>query len=244
MRVFVLNTSVNQSVELSACSSRFYEKAVQTWNSFRPLLIGGCSIPMKKFTFLILITLLAVLINAAESSRIIDFVEAARSQIGKTLFYDPSYQILSYPNGDVPIDRGVCTDVIIRALRVAYTYDLQQLVHKDMKRNFSKYPKIWGLKRPDRNIDHRRVPNLKTFFQRKGCSLPVSKQVSKFKAGDIVTCTVPPHLPHIMIVSDRVNRNKIPLVIHNIGSGTQEEDLLLEFQITGHYRIDGIEQGG
>ena len=198
---------------------------------------------MKKYTFLTLIILFVVFINAAESRRIKDFVAAARSQIGKTLFYDPSYQALSYPNGDVPIDRGVCTDVIIRALRAAYNYDLQQFVHEDMKHNFSKYPKIWRLKQPDRNIDHRRVPNLKTFFQRKGWSLPVSKPVSKFKAGDIVTCIVPPHLPHIMIVSDRVNRNNIPLVIHNIGSGTQEEDLLLAFQITGHYRINVIEQG-
>ncbi len=195
---------------------------------------------MKKYSFLTLIIFLAVFNTAADSSRIRDFVEAARSQIGKTLFYDSSYQTLSYPNGDVPIDRGVCTDVIIRALRVAYNYDLQQFVHEDMRQNFSKYPKIWGLKRPDRNIDHRRVPNLKTFFQRKGWSLPVSTQVSKFKAGDIVTCIVPPHLPHMMIVGDRVNRNKIPLVIHNIGSGTREEDRLFEFQLTGHYRIDGI----
>lgn len=198
---------------------------------------------MKKYTFSILIILLAGFINAADSSQTNDLVEAARSQIGKTRYYDPSYQTLSYPNGDVPIDRGVCTDVIIRALRVAYNYDLQQYVHEDMKHNFSKYPKIWGLKKPDRNIDHRRVPNLKTFFQRKGWSLPVSKQVSNFKAGDIVTCLVPPHLPHIMVVSDRVNRNNIPFVIHNIGSGTQEEDLLFEFQITGHYRIDAIEHG-
>jgi len=202
------------------------------------------SCTMKKYTFLSLIISLAVLINVAESSRIKDFVGAARSQIGKTLYYDPSYRALSYPNGDVPIDRGVCTDVIIRALRVAYNYDLQKFVHEDMKQNFSRYPKIWGLKRPDRNIDHRRVPNLKTYFQRKGWSIPVSKQASNFKAGDIVTCLVPPYLPHIMIVSDRVNRNKIPLIIHNIGSGTQEEDRLFEFQITGHYRIDGIGQGG
>ena len=186
--------------------------------------------------------LLMAFVNAAESIRIKDFVEAARSQIGKTLFYDPSYQALSYPNGDVPINRGVCTDVIIRALRVAYNYDLQQFVHEDMKHNFSKYPKIWGLKRPDRNIDHRRVPNLKTFFQRQGWSLPVSREISKFKAGDIVTCIVPPHLPHIMVVSDRYNRNNIPLVIHNIGSGAQEEDRLFDFQLTGHYRIKAIMQ--
>lgn len=197
---------------------------------------------MKKYTILILIVWLAVFINAAESARIDDFVEAARSQIGKTRIYDPSYLAIAYPNGDVPIDRGVCTDVIIRALRVAYNYDLQKAVHEDMKNNFSKYPQIWGLKRPDRNIDHRRVPNLQTFFERKGWALPLSNQIAEFQAGDIVTCIVPPHLPHIMIVSDRMSRNKIPLVIHNIGSGTQEENLLLEFKLTGHYRIKGIEQ--
>lgn len=197
---------------------------------------------MKKYTILILIVWLAVFINAAESARIDDFVEAARSQIGKTRIYDPSYLAIAYPNGDVPIDRGVCTDVIIRALRVAYNYDLQKAVHEDMKNNFSKYPQIWGLKQPDRNIDHRRVPNLQTFFERKGWALPLSNQIAEFQAGDIVTCIVPPHLPHIMIVSDRMSRNKIPLVIHNIGSGTQEENLLLEFKLTGHYRIKGIEQ--
>lgn len=198
---------------------------------------------MKKYTFLLLVFLFAFFINTAASIQIKDFVEAARSQIGKTRIYDPSYQVIDYPNGDVPIDRGVCTDVIIRALRDAYDYDLQRLVHEDMKHNFSEYPQIWGLTRPDRNIDHRRVPNLQTFFERNGWSLPLSKQLSGYKAGDIVTCIVPPHLPHIMIVSDRTNRKKIPLVIHNIGSGTQEEDLLFEFQLTGHYRIQGIEQG-
>ena len=197
---------------------------------------------MKKYTILILIVCLAVFVNAAESGRIDDFVEAARSQIGKTRIYDPSYLAIDYPNGDVPIDRGVCTDVIIRALRVAYDYDLQKAVHEDMENDFSKYPQTWGLKRPDRNIDHRRVPNLQTFFERKGWALPLSNQMSKYKAGDIVTCIVPPHLSHIMIVSDRMSRNKIPLVIHNIGSGTQEENLLLEFKLTGHYRINGFEQ--
>jgi uncharacterized protein YijF (DUF1287 family) len=198
---------------------------------------------MKKYIFAILIVCLTVSINIAGSFHARDFVEAARNQIGKTLRYDSSYQVIDYPNGDIPIDRGVCTDVIIRALRVAYNYDLQKAVHEDMKNNFSKYPQIWGLKRPDKNIDHRRVPNLQTFFERNGWSISLSNQTSKFKAGDIVTCIVPPELPHIMIVSDRVNRKKIPLVIHNIGTGTREEDLLLEFRLTGHYRIKGIDQG-
>ena len=167
----------------------------------------------------------------------IDMVQAARNQIGKTLIYDPSYQSLDYPNGDLPLDRGVCTDVIIRALRAAYNYDLQKHVHEDMQRNFSKYPQNWKLIRPDKNIDHRRVPNLQTFFERQGWSLPLTRRVSDYQAGDIVTCIVPPRLPHIMIVSDRVGSRNIPLVIHNIGSGTQEEDRLFEFELTGHYRL-------
>jgi uncharacterized protein YijF (DUF1287 family) len=198
---------------------------------------------MKKYLLITVIALTTFLANTAASIQIKDFVKAARKQIGMTLFYDPSYQVIDYPNGDVSIDRGVCTDVIVRALRVAYNYDLQQFVHEDMEKNFSKYPQIWGLNQPDKNIDHRRVPNLRTFFKRKGWSLPLSNRLSEFKPGDIVTCIVPPSLPHIMIVSDRRGKNSIPLVIHNIGSGTQEEDRLFEFELTGHFRIKGIEPG-
>ncbi|MEJ2201366.1 MAG: DUF1287 domain-containing protein [Desulfuromonadaceae bacterium] len=197
---------------------------------------------MKKYILIILIAFITICDNTAESIQLKDFVEAARSQIGKTLRYDHSYQAIGYPNGDIPIDRGVCTDVIIRALRVAYSYDLQKFVHEDMENNFSKYPQIWNLNQPDKNIDHRRVPNLQTFFKRNGWSLPLSRQVSKFQTGDLVTCIVPPNLPHIMIVSDRRNNDNVPLVIHNIGKGTQEEDLLFKYKLTGHYRIKGIEQ--
>jgi len=164
-------------------------------------------------------------------------VAAARSQVGITLRYDPSYTSLSYPNGDVPMDRGVCTDVIIRALRKSHGLDLQQAVHLDMKANFSKYPKIWGLKSTDRNIDHRRVPNLQTYFKRKGYELKVTQNAADYLPGDLVTCTVPPHLPHIMIISDRKNAEGTPLVIHNIGGGAQEEDCLFTYPLTGHYRI-------
>lgn len=198
---------------------------------------------MKKHILITIIALITFFTNTAESIQIKDFVEAARAQIGRTLFYDSSYRVIDYPNGDFSIDRGVCTDVIVRALRVAYNYDLQELVHEDMEKNFSKYPQIWALKQPDKNIDHRRVPNLQTFFKRKGWSLPLSNNLSEFKPGDIVTCTVPPNLPHVMIVSDRRGKDDIPLVIHNIGNGTQEEDRLFEFELTGHYRIKGIEPG-
>lgn len=166
-----------------------------------------------------------------------DIVAAARTQIGKTVSYDPSYRAMDYPGGDVPIDKGVCTDVIIRALRRSCGVDLQKRVHKDMKANFSKYPNIWGLKFTDRNIDHRRVPNLKTYFKRMGYAVGITKKVADYRPGDLVTCTVPPNLPHIMIVSGRKNVDGVPLVIHNIGRGTREEDRLFEFEITGHYRL-------
>lgn len=162
---------------------------------------------------------------------------SAREQVGKTLRYDPDYRALDYPNGDVPIEVGVCTDVVIRALRAARSLDLQRLVHEDMSRRFEAYPKIWGLERPDRNIDHRRVPNLQTFFKRKGFALPVSDRPEDYRPGDLVTCTVPRNRPHIMIVSNRTSAAGVPLVIHNIGAGTREEDRLFEFPITGHYRL-------
>ena len=164
-------------------------------------------------------------------------VSAARVQVGKTTVYDPAYVRLDYPGGDVPIERGVCTDVVVRALRDALDMDLQKLVHEDMKAAFSKYPKIWGLKRPDPNIDHRRVPNLQCYLQRKGYSITVTKEKRDYMPGDLVACTVPPNRPHIMIVSDRKTREGIPLVIHNIGRGTKEENRLFEFPLTGHYRI-------
>lgn len=169
-----------------------------------------------------------------DASRI---VQAARAQIGKTLSYDGSYRALAYPNGDVPLELGVCSDVVVRALRTSLTMDLQRLVHEDMKRAFDAYPKNWGLKKPDRNIDHRRVPNLSVYFQRSGYALPVSKAPQDFRPGDLVVCVVPPNLPHIMIVSDRLGPNGRPLVIHNIGAGTREEDRLFDFRITGHYRL-------
>ena len=165
-----------------------------------------------------------------------DLVTAARSQIGITVRYDPTYMSLDYPGGDVPRDRGVCTDVVIRAMRDAFGVDLQRQVHRDMQAHFAHYPQRWGLTGPDPNIDHRRVPNLKTYFKRQGWSLPVSENPSAYRPGDMVTCIIPPHLPHIMIVSDRKSPTGVPFVIHNIGAGVQEENRLFEFELTGHYR--------
>lgn len=186
----------------------------------------------------LLICLLGLLaLPALATSPQLALVEAARSQIGVTIGYDPSYRQLSYPGGDVPLASGVCTDVVIRALRQAWQLDLQQQVNEDMRGHFASYPQQWGLRRPDRNIDHRRVPNLQTWFKRRGYSLPLSTDASQFQPGDLVTVTVPPHLPHIMLVSDRRNDDGVPLVIHNIGGGTREEDRLFEFKLTGHYRL-------
>ena len=162
-------------------------------------------------------------------------VAAARSQIGVTTIYDSSYVSLKYPGGDVPKERGVCTDVVIRALR-KQSADLQKLVHLDMKKAFSRYPKIWGLKRTDRSIDHRRVPNLQTYFKRRGISMKVTKNATDYQPGDFVTCLLGGTLPHIMIVSDKKNSDGTPLVIHNIGSGTEETDSLFTYPLTGHYR--------
>ena len=162
-------------------------------------------------------------------------VAAAREQVGVTLRYDASYRRLTYPNGDVPIDRGVCTDVIVRAYR-RFGVDLQALVHDDMGTSWQAYPKLWGLHRPDPNIDHRRVPNLAVFFTRHGRALPVSDQASAYAPGDLVTWRLPSGVPHIGIVADRTTRGGTPLVIHNIGLGAAEEDVLFRYTITGHYR--------
>ena len=162
-------------------------------------------------------------------------VDASRAQIGVTLRYDPSYVRLAYPGGDVPIERGVCTDVLIRAYR-AVGIDLQQQVHEDMRAHFSEYPKDWGLRSTDRNIDHRRVPNLAHFFTRHGQSLGTRSTDAEYLPGDLVTWRLPSGVPHIGIVSDRRSAAGTPLVVHNIGAGTREEDALREFAITGHFR--------
>ena len=163
-------------------------------------------------------------------------VTAARKQIGVTLSYDPAYVRLPYPGGDVPESRGVCTDVVIRALRTQ-RINLQQRVHEDMRAHFAKYPQKWGLRGPDSNIDHRRVPNLQTWFERQGWWLPVTSRAADYRAGDLVTWMLPGNLPHIGIVSDRKTMlSGTPLIIHNIGRGTREEDILFDHRITGHYR--------
>lgn len=162
-------------------------------------------------------------------------IAAARAQVGVTLSYDAAYTRLAYPNGDVPRAKGVCTDVVVRAYRDAFGIDLQALVHADMSAAFSAYPKIWGLRGPDSNIDHRRVPNLRTWLKRKGASLPVPGGASGWRPGDIFTALVDGRSPHIGLVSDRRGPRGL-LIIHNIGQGAREEDGLLAWPITGRYR--------
>ncbi len=149
--------------------------------------------------------------------------------------YDPSYFQIKYPNGDVPPNRGVCTDVVIRAYR-KMGIDLQKLVHEDMSRNFSVYPKSWGLKQPDKNIDHRRVPNLMTYFKRHGQVKKISNDPADYQPGDIVCWNLSGGITHIGIVSNiKSNRADRYLIIHNIGAGQVLEDCLFNFKIIGHY---------
>ena len=172
--------------------------------------------------------------RAQAAGRAARLISAARSQVGVTVQYDPAYSRIAYPNGDVPRDKGVCTDVIVRAYRDAFGIDLQALVHADMRAAFGAYPRSWGLSRPDSNIDHRRVPNLRTWLTRRRASLPVPRNAREWRAGDIFTSLVG-NRPHIGLVSDRRGPNSL-LVIHNVGRGTREEDVLLVWPITGRYR--------
>jgi uncharacterized protein YijF (DUF1287 family) len=163
-------------------------------------------------------------------------VLAAREQTFKPVTYDGSYVRIAYPNGDVPAEKGVCTDVLIRAYRKV-GIDLQLKVHEDMKTAFAAYPRIWGMSGPDTSIDHRRVPNLQTFFSRKGMTLAISKAPDDYRAGDIVSWMLPGNRPHIGIVTQEKSANSgRPLIIHNIGRGPELEDMLFDFELTGHYR--------
>lgn len=169
-------------------------------------------------------------------------VEKAREQVGVTLSYDPAYRKLKYPAGDIPMKTGVCTDVVVRSMR-KLGVDLQKEVHEDMRKNFSLYPKKWGLKKADSNIDHRRVPNLMTYFGRKGWSKPITDKNEDYKPGDLVCWTLPHGVPHIGVVSDKKEVDGTPLIIHNIGAGVQEENCLFVYKIIGHYRPVLVKDG-
>lgn len=164
---------------------------------------------------------------------------AAEERATHVVRYDAAYLRIPYPMGDVPAEQGVCSDEVIRAYRLL-GIDLQRLVHEDMRRAFAVYPKRWRLPGPDPNIDHRRVPNLATFFARHGQSLDVSDDGKDYKPGDIVAWELPGTLPHIGLVTEqRSSDGTRPLIMHNVGRGPQIEDMLFAFKITGHYRYEG-----
>ncbi len=165
---------------------------------------------------------------------------AAMERTHHQISYDSSYVRLSYPMGDVAADRGVCADVVVRSLR-ALEIDLQKLVHEDMAAAFSAYPPHWGLSRPDANIDHRRVPNLEKYFTRKGARLAQSKDPKQYLPGDIVAWNLRGPggwLPHIGVVTDAIGPTGRPMLVHNIGAGPKLEDVLFDWPITGHYRLN------
>lgn len=162
--------------------------------------------------------------------------QAAFELTKQKVTYDPAYFKLTYPNGDVPADKGVCTDVVIRAYR-KLSIDLQKEVHEDMKANFTRYPKNWGLSKPDKNIDHRRVPNLMTFFTRHGVVKKITTRAADYAPGDIVCWNLQGAITHIGIVSAKKSVDgERYLIVHNIGSGQVLEDCLFNFKIIGHYR--------
>ncbi len=186
---------------------------------------------MRFFILGLLLTSLALAQSNAEK-----VAQAAVQQVGVTLSYDPSYSSLKYPMGDVPASTGVCTDVVIRAFR-AVGIDFQALVHQDMRRYFAAYPKLWGLSRPDSNIDHRRVANLEVFLQRRGKQLKNSSNPKDYKTGDVVTWTLPSGRLHIGVVSAQLEPSQQrPLIVHNIGSGTQLEDVLFAWDLRMRFR--------
>lgn len=163
--------------------------------------------------------------------------EAAISIIDPSIDYDPAYFSIKYPNGDIPKNKGVCTDVIIRCYR-KLNIDLQKEVHEDMAANFSEYPNLkkWGMTKTDTNIDHRRVPNLEVFFERKGIKLPVSEDAKDYKTGELVTWMINEKLPHIGIITNKKSEDgKRNLIVHNVGGGQVLEDCLFEYKIVGHY---------
>lgn len=168
-----------------------------------------------------------------------DLIRGAVAQTASRVTYDGSYRRIAYPGGDVPAHIGVCTDLIVRAYR-AVGVDLQVRVHEDMTAAFAAYPRAWGLSRPDSNIDHRRVPNLQTYFRRRGAARGVSTNASDYAAGDLVTWMLPGNVPHIGVVTDQRSADEQrPLMAHNIGRGPEIEDMLFAFPVTGHYRYGG-----
>ena len=189
-----------------------------------------------KFSALLIGFLISGMTFSQATVEEVSLSDAALALTEQQVTYDPSYFSIAYPNGDVPSDKGVCTDVVIRAYRKK-GIDLQKEVHIDMKANFSVYPKLWGLKTTDKNIDHRRVPNLMTFFKRKGKEKPITNNPEDYVSGDIVCWNLGGAITHIGIVVDKKSRDgQRNLIVHNIGGGQVLQDCLFDFKIIGHYQ--------
>lgn len=190
---------------------------------------------MGKVVLILSLVLLSAVSNAQKNFQQ-QLADSALTLTKQSVRYDPAYFSIPYPNGDVPADRGVCTDVVIRAYR-KLGIDLQREIHEDMRGNFDLYPKNWGLKAPDRNIDHRRVPNLMTYFGRHGKAMPVKKDAANYLPGDIICWDLGGGTTHIGIVSNKLTQQGSHyLVVHNIGSGQVLEDFLTKYRVIGHYR--------
>lgn len=190
---------------------------------------------MNKFILPYFFYLIAICPAVGQTSFDTKLAEAALTLTEQDVQYDPTYFSIPYPNGDIPANKGVCTDVVIRAYR-KLNIDLQKEVHEDMRSNFSQYPKNWGLSKTDKNIDHRRVPNLMTFFTRHGTVKPITQNASDYIPGDIVCWNLGGAITHIGIVASKKSTdNKRYLIVHNIGAGQVLEDCLFTYKIIGHY---------
>ncbi len=191
---------------------------------------------MKKTKFILFLAITSLCFKGFSQSFFDKLGNSALEIIDKNINYDPTYFSIKYPNGDIPKGKGVCTDVIIRAYR-KMNIDLQKEIHEDMLANFNKYPKIWGLTKTDKNIDHRRVPNLMTFFTRNNAQKKITQNPNDYIVGDIVCWDLGGGLTHIGIVVPKKSKDKIRnLIVHNIGSGQIAEDVLFNYKIIGHYR--------
>lgn len=192
---------------------------------------------MRRIVLFFLTFISATFCLVAQDSFFEQLADSALTLTKDNVTYDPAYFSISYPNGDVPVGKGVCTDVVIRAY-CKLNIDLQKEVHEDMAAHFNKYPTIWGLRNTDKNIDHRRVPNLMVFFERFGTVLPITLKASDYHPGDVVCWNLGGAITHIGIVSSQKNRlGKRNLIVHNIGAGQVLQDCLFDFKIIGHYQF-------
>jgi len=193
---------------------------------------------IRMITICLIVLFLSNLVVVGQTSFSKELSEAALELTKQKVSYDPAYFIIDYPNGDIPANKGVCTDVVIRAYR-KLGIDLQKEVHEDMKANFKKYPQNWKLSGPDKNIDHRRVLNLMTFFKRNGMVKPITNKPGDYLTGDLVCWDLGGGITHIGIVVDKKSADGTRnLIVHNIGGGQVLADCLFEFKVIGHYTYE------